>query len=264
MPRIIAAGAAVAVLAVAAFGGWYFLIRDDAPPPVSLADAVASLEATTVATTSGGSASDATAEPETSATVDPSSVATPEGQSGGGMDESLEGTWSVVAGESFVGYRVGEELARIGTTTAVGRTVEVSGTLVYDGAAITTVEIEADMTALQSDDDRRDRTLRNQSIETASFPTASFVLTQPIALDVAPEEGVPIAVTAVGELTLHGVTRAIEIPLEGQLTSGAVVVVGSAEILFADYDIEEPSALAVISVQDHGTIEFQLILQRTG
>ena len=260
--------AAVAVIALAAFGAWYQFIRDDAPPEVSLAGAVGSLDgtdtATAEATEAGGAATSSTSTPEaTSESAIETETAEATEASSEVSDGDLTGDWVVSsAGETFVGYRVEEELANIGAKTAVGRTSAVTGSLAFDGAAITAVEVEADLTRLTSDDNRRDRTLGNQGIETNTFPTATFVLTQPIALDGVPEEGIPITVDAVGELTLHGVTREVTIPLEGQLSGGFVVVVGSIDIQFADYDIEPPSALLVLSIEDHGVMEFQLVFEQ--
>ncbi len=65
---------------------------------------------------------------------------------------------------------------------------------------------------------------------------------------------------ATGDLTIHGVTRSVTVPIEGQLVGDTVVVVGRLEILFADYDIEKPSAGIVLSVDDLGEMEFQLFL----
>jgi polyisoprenoid-binding protein YceI len=232
-------GLGAVVAAVAVIGLWYFMFRDDSPPPVDLDSAVAAAASATTAAQSTGTAS--TSEDST----------------------DLAGTWQVVPGsQSFVGYRVQEELATVGAATAVGRTSEVTGTLEFDGASITAVSIEADLTALRSDSDRRDGALRQQALETNSFPAASFNLTEPIQLDGVPEGEETIDTAATGELTLHGVTRQISLPLQGRLVNGQVVVVGSTEIVFADYDIEQPSAASVLSVEDHGTLEVQLVFER--
>ena len=37
-----------------------------------------------------------------------------------------------------------------------------------------------------------------------------------------------------------------------------VTVTGQIEILFADYDIERPTSFVVLSIEDHGIMEFQL------
>jgi polyisoprenoid-binding protein YceI len=164
--------------------------------------------------------------------------------------------------ESFVGYRVQEELATIGTFTAVGRTQNVTGTLEFDGEAITVVQVTADLTTLASDSNMRDGQLKRQALETNTYPTATFVLTRAIELDEVPAEGETLSATAVGDLTLHGVTRSVSIPLEGQLTNGFVVVVGSLDIKFAGFGIKQPTSPAVLGVEDHGLLELQLIFQQ--
>ncbi|MPZ98498.1 MAG: hypothetical protein GEU80_04010 [Dehalococcoidia bacterium] len=237
----VAGGSAALMLVLALFAAWWLFIRDDSPPPVSLEDAVSSVAGAT-----------STAAGTTEELAAPSS---------GRADGDVRGAWAVDPEGSFVGYRVQEELARVGATTAVGRTSDVAGRLEFDGNAIMAVEVTADLTTLTSDESRRDRALREQALETDQFPQATFVLAQPVALDAVPADGEQIAVTAVGDLTLHGVTRRIELPLQGHMTDGAVVVVGSTELMFADYDMEPPRAQLVLSVDDRGTLEFQLVFR---
>jgi polyisoprenoid-binding protein YceI len=250
--RVLVAVSALAV-AAAALGGvllYRQLFRDDAPAAVSLADAVAGAatgQAQPVATSAGGRAAAPAASPAV--------TTTPAGS-------PLAGGWTLVPSGSFVGYRVNEQLAGIGAKTAVGRTSAITGSLSFDGRAITAVEVTADLRRLQSDDDRRDRTLSMQALETSRFPSATFVLAAPITVAAAPAEGATVRVTASGDLTLHGVTRRIELPLEGQLSGGRVVVVGSLDVRFADYGIAQPRALAVLSVEDHGLLELQLVFAR--
>ena len=69
---------------------------------------------------------------------------------------------------------------------------------------------------------------------------------------------------AVGDLTIHGTTRPVEIPLEAQLVDGVVVVVGSLDIVFADYGVSVPDAPIVVSAEDHGVIELQLFFTSDG
>ena len=51
-------------------------------------------------------------------------------------------------------------------------------------------------------------------------------------------------------------------PLEARLEDGTIVVTGSIPILFADYDIEEPTAAVVLSIEDNGEMELQLFFTR--
>ena len=175
----------------------------------------------------------------------------------------LAGTWVLSQqGTSFVGYRIGEELANIGTTTAVGRTGDIVAALEFDGAVITSVVIEADLRTLESDQSFRDGALRTRGIETDTYPFATFVLTEPIPIDALPVGEETFSVTVAGTLDLHGVTNEVEIALQGQYVDGFVVVAGSTEIALADYDIEKPTGFRVLSIEDVGIMEFELVLER--
>lgn len=241
----IAVVAAVVVLAVAAGGIWYFVFRDDSPAEVSLDAATRSLgESRTTATT---------------------------GASGSRSAANLDGTWNVDRSigkfadftSSFAGFRVQEELAGIGAKTAVGRTPDVTGSITIAGTTIPSASFEVDMTTLTTDDSRRDGQLRTQAIETSRFPKAAFTLTQPIQLGRIPADGEKISVNATGDLTLHGVTKQVTIPLEAQRTGDVIAVVGSLGIPFADYAISPPRSAIVLSVDDKGVMEVQLFLTRS-
>jgi polyisoprenoid-binding protein YceI len=136
----------------------------------------------------------------------------------------------------------------------------VSGTVTIEGMTVTTAEITADLSTLKSDDDRRDNQLRRQAIETDRYPTATFSLTQPIELPAEAAQGKAVNVIATGDFTLHGLTRSVQIPLQARLESDRVVLIGSLDITFADYGIAKPNSFLVLSVDDHGILELQLLL----
>ena len=183
----------------------------------------------------------------------------------------LNGVWSVDtsigefsfedATSSFVGFRIQEVLATVGATTAVGRTPVVAGSFVLTGTEVTETLIEADMTAIVTNASRRDRAVQ-RALDTGTFPTASFTLTAPIDLGAIPPDDEPVSATAVGELTIKDVTQPIEILLEAQLVGDLIVVVGAAEITFADWGVEVPTAPIVASVEDQGVLELQLFFIR--
>ena len=182
------------------------------------------------------------------------------------LSGGVEGTWSVDASigsfsdfsGSWVGYRVNETLAGNRANTAVGRTPDGTGTLTLAGTQITAVEVNANLQTLQSDDQRRDGQLRRQALETDRFPGATFKLTTPIELGSVPTDGQAITATATGELTLHGVTKTVQVPIQARLSGDLVTVVGSIPIQFADYSVQPPTSFAILSVEDHGTMELQL------
>ena len=176
----------------------------------------------------------------------------------------LAGSWTLSErGESFVGYRIDEELANIGATTAVGRTGEITATLEFDGAAITAVEIVADLRTLRSDQSFRDGALRDRGLESDTYPFATFRLTEPIPIDRLPVSEDTLAVTVAGTLELHGVTNDVQIALAGQYVDGLVVVSGSTEIVLTDYEIEAPTGFRVLSIAEAGLMEFQIVFEQS-
>jgi polyisoprenoid-binding protein YceI len=266
--------AAAIAIAGAGYGLWYLFLRPSGPPPVdigaiSVPSATAGASATTAPTPAGASATPAgSATSAPAATASATAAASPARSSG--TAAGLDGTWKVDTSlgsfsdftDSFVGYRVKETLASLGANTAVGRTPEVSGSITLSGTNVTAAEFTADLTGLKSDDDRRDGQLARQGIQTNTFPKATFELTKPIALGSLPADGVSVSVKATGTFTLHGATKSVEIPLQAKLSGSTIVVTGSLEIAFADYGIQAPNSFAVLSVEDHGTLELQLLFTR--
>jgi polyisoprenoid-binding protein YceI len=193
------------------------------------------------------------------------------GASSDPLTGGIEGTWKVdtsIASStdsttSFVGYRVQETLASIGGNIAVGRTPNVSGTMTIAGTQVTAATIEADLTALSSNDQRRDGQLRERGIQTSQFPMATFKLTSPIDLGSVPADGQEVKVSASGQLTLHGVTKDVQIPLTAKLSGSVIAVTGSLPITFSDYAVQAPTSFAVVSIDDHGTMELQLFFTKS-
>lgn len=259
---LLGAAVAVVVLAVGGFLLWFF--GGDEPDAVSLDAATAQVADDTA--TDGDATDAATAD---DATADSAADESATGEAA--TTDGIAGTWSVDTslGEfayedstgTFVGFRIAEELQSVGSTEAVGRTPTVEGTLVIDGTTITDVTIEASMADITTNDSRRDDNVW-EALETDEYPTATFVLTEPIELDDSAATGAAVTVDAVGELTIHGVTQTVTFPLEAQLVDDTIVVVGSLDISFADYGVEVPGSPVVLSVDDHGPIELQLFFSR--
>lgn len=234
----IIAGVVVLVLAAGAFAGWWFLIRDDAPEAASIDDAGRTLDE------AGGSEASGDGGVEGEWAVDPSV----------GTFDDFSSTWA--------GYRFQEELASIGTNTAVGRTPDVTGTMTVSGTEVTAVDIEVDLTTLQSDSGTRDGALRTRGLESDQFPTATFSLTEPLALPDGADGGGRVSAEATGELTIHGVTQPVTLTVEAELSGTTAAVVGQAPVSLADYGIDPPTGFSVLSIDDQGTFEFQIFFTR--
>jgi polyisoprenoid-binding protein YceI len=177
---------------------------------------------------------------------------------------SADGAWKVATGaDTFVGYRVDEVFAAGAVNkTAIGRTPGVTGSIVVAGTTISEATFEADMTALKSDETRRDSQIKVKGIESTKFPKATFVLSAPIDLGGAPKIGTELPVKATGKLTLHGVTKDITLDLKARWSGDRIDVAGKADILMADYAIEPPTIPAIVTVENKGVLELQLAFRR--
>ncbi len=173
---------------------------------------------------------------------------------------ALAGTWKVGSG-STAGYRVKEVLFGQ-DNEAAGRTSSVTGTVTIAGTTVNAADVTVDLTTVKSDEDRRDSQFQGRIMNTAQFPNATFKLTQPIALGPEPANGTPITVQGTGDLTLHGVTKSVTVPLKAQRNGNTIEVSATIPVVFADYQIPNPS-FATITTEDHGELEFLLELTHT-
>jgi polyisoprenoid-binding protein YceI len=242
----------VAVLLIGSGGAAYFLfLRGDDVAPLALPSSAPAASSSGSGTATSSSGASASLPAASGATIDAASV---------------PGTWTVGA-DSIVGYRVRERLASLSADSdAVGRTSSITGTATIAGSGtsltVTKADFSVDMTLLASDKQMRDNRLRRQGIETDTFKTSTFTLTSPVALPANALTGAAVDVTLHGDLTLHGVTKTIDIPAKAQLNGSAIQVLGSMSFPFADYDIVAPSIGGFVTVQDTGTLEFLVNLTK--
>jgi polyisoprenoid-binding protein YceI len=231
--KLVIVGVVVLVLAM---GGGYLVFAartSDSPPPAALDPAP-----TTTSAATGTSQADGAATPD--------------------------GTWRVSDnGKSFVGYRVKEQLAFLGSPNeAVGRSNAVTGTMEVAGDTVEQVRIEADLTQLTSDEGRRDNAIRQRGLESERYPTATLELAEPIQLASTPVQGQDIRGQGTGRLTVHGVTREVDLDLTGRWSGSTIQVVGQLPVKMTDYQIEPPRFGPVVSIEDSLAVDFNLVFER--
>ena len=235
---------------------WFFLFRGDAPPPPDAQSAAAIAEAaqttTTIPSTTSGDSTTTTQVVTTTTEA----------------DTSIEGSWVVDTtigsfedfSSSYVGFRIEEELAQgIGKTTAVGRTPVVSGTLEFSSFGLLSAEIIADLSQITTDRSWRDDNVYD-ALDAGNHPNAVFSLVGPLTLDDPETEGIEHPISAMGELTIKGVTQEVSVELIAQRIGQIITVTGQFPMIFSDFGVEVPTAPIVVSVEDNGLIEVQLFL----
>jgi polyisoprenoid-binding protein YceI len=232
--RLVIVGVVVLVLALG--GGFLLFVNrtSDSPPPAALDPAP---------TTTAGEAA----------------------ASEGDGATSPDGTWQVSDdGSSFVGYRVKEQLTFLSSPNeAVGRSTAVTGTMEVAGDTVSAARIEADLTQLASDESRRDNAIRQRGLESERYPTAILELAEPIRLASAPVEGEQVRGEGKGRLTVHGVTRDVDLDLQGRWNGDSIQVVGQLPVRMTDFEIEPPRFGPVVSIEDSLNVDFNLVFERS-
>src|SRR5262249_18431055 len=153
-------------------------------------------------------------------------------------------------------YRVNEVLFGQ-KVTATGRTSEVTGTLTFDGSTLTTAEFTAQLANVRSDRANRDGQFRGRIMAVDQFPTSTFTLTQPIAVNPVPGDGQIVEFNVTGDFTLRGTTKSVTFPLKAFQSGGQITVTGEIPIVFAEWGIPNPS-FGPADTEDHGSMEFLL------
>jgi polyisoprenoid-binding protein YceI len=175
-----------------------------------------------------------------------------------GTPAHVAGAWKISDG-STVGYRVNEML--VGQrNTAVGRTTAVTGHLTITKTSVASAAFTVDVTEIRSDAPGRDGSYA-KLMDTATYPTATFTLTTPIALVRIPADLQQITVPVTGTLKLHGVTKPVTFQLKARRNGAKIEVNGSIPITFSEYRISNPS-LPGIKVGNNGELEFLLVFTR--
>ena len=131
----------------------------------------------------------------------------------------------------------------------------MTGQLAVAGSQVTSGSFTVDLTSVKSDQSRRDGQFQHRIMDTSTYPTTTFALTQPIQLGSIPATGTTITAKATGNLTLHGVTRSIVVDVTAVRSGDTIKVNGSIPIVFADWNIPSPS-FGPVTTDDHGIIEF--------
>jgi polyisoprenoid-binding protein YceI len=173
----------------------------------------------------------------------------------------IDGDWTVGPG-SRAGYRVQEVLAGQ-PNTAVGRTGAITGGMRISGTTVPSGSVTVDLRTVRSDSSQRDDQFNGRIMDTAQFPNAPFTLTKPVSLGAVPRVGQVIDVRADGSLAMHGVTRPVTATMHIRDDGSTIEINGQIPVVFADWNIENPSFAGFVKTEDNGLIEFLLKTTRT-
>jgi polyisoprenoid-binding protein YceI len=155
--------------------------------------------------------------------------------------------------------------------TIVGKTAEITGMVEVDPANVSTAKahFEVDLASLKTGIDMRDTHMREQYLEVAKYPKAVFELTKVVkSSQNTLDDMKPVDLTVEGNFTVHGVTKAITIPMKvtyfkesegtkSRLPGDLIHVQAQWDLLLSDYSINRPQ-FVILKLDDKQAIDIDV------
>ena len=203
-------------------------------------DSSSSFESFSVPTAeSDSSTPEAPQSPGVVPTEDSSSLISPD------MVEILE-----IKSPTTARYSIGERVARFDTPIrAVGETSNVRGRITFDseGAISPGSNIKVDVTALKSDENKRDNWVRRNG-----------GIGQEVSIKLESVQGLPWPLPEsgshdfrlIGEMTISGITKSTIWETSADFSTGAVIGVAKTSVTWDEYKLSKPRLPFIISIDD--------------
>lgn len=138
-----------------------------------------------------------------------------------------------------------------------GESRSFSGTITGDPADITTakIQLKLDPASLNTDNEKRDKELRDHCLEVVTFPAIEFESTSIDAPQKQLREGQAVDATVHGKLKMHGLEKDIAVPVKITLKGEELSAGGSMAVVLDEWKIFRPKVM-VVQVQNDVKINF--------
>ena len=161
---------------------------------------------------------------------------------------------------SVARYRIEEQLARLTLPNdAVGETDALDGHLLFNesGDLMSGSKLSLDVASLTSDEPRRDRYVRRNTLKSNSFPTIDFEVRSVGNLEwPIPTEGLH-EFQIVGDLTVMDVTKEVSWEVSANVIQDSITGAASSVIDFETFGIDKPRLAFILSVDDDIRLELE-------
>ncbi len=160
--------------------------------------------------------------------------------------------------QSEARYRVREQLAGFNfPTDAVGVSKQVQGLVRLDrnGRALEGSRFTVDLSALTSDEARRDNFIRRNTLNTAQYPLAEFTPREVRGLSFPLPTSGKATVQIVGELKIREVSKSVTWEGEVEFRGDTAWLQARTSFTFRDFGLTQPRVLSVLSVDENIRLE---------
>ena len=178
-------------------------------------------------------------------------------------DTAMEEGVSIVLQAGLARYLIREELTGVPLPfDAIGETSQVTGALTFTADGDVVVEssrIVMNAASLRSDEANRDRYLRGNAIETATYPEIIFVMTGVSGLEWPLPTSGEVEFTIEGDLTVRDVTRPVEWETVATFDGNNVSGTAKTNFTFGEFEMEVPDLWFIVSLEDNIRLELEFV-----
>jgi polyisoprenoid-binding protein YceI len=164
-------------------------------------------------------------------------------------------TFQIVSAQTTASYSVYENLIfqNKPNNDAIGTTHSVQGNFkIRSGASplVAGMNIQVDLRTLQSDSSMRDRYIQQNSLQTGTYPYATFVSVSTQGLPANYTDGQTIHFQLTGNLTMHGKINKEVFDVQGKVVGNTITGTATSTIYMTDFGIQPPNLANIAIAQN--------------
>lgn len=164
-------------------------------------------------------------------------------------------TFSIVPDQTTASYSVYENLIfqNKPNNDAIGTTHSVQGGFKVregDSPLVAAMNIQVDLRTLQSDSSRRDGFIQQNTLETDTYPYATFVSVSTQGLPASYTDGQTVHFQITGNLTMHGKTNKETFDVQGKVVGNTITGTATSTIYMTDFGIQPPNLANIAIAQN--------------
>ena len=167
----------------------------------------------------------------------------------------------VVPEESEATYVAREKLASLPlSSNAVGKTQAVSGDIFLTAEGLASDQpsaLRVDLSTLASDESRRDNYIKQNTLQTDTFPFAEFVIEEVQAFPADYTEGEEAELTLSGRMTIRETELPLTFDVKARQSGDTLTAVADTQFNMTDFGLDPPQ-LAFVNVEDG--VQLQVVL----
>ncbi len=175
-------------------------------------------------------------------------------------------TFQIVPAQTMASYSVYENLIfqNKPNNDAIGTTHSVQGSFkIRTGASplVAAMNITVDLRTLQTDASRRDEYVRQNALQTDTYPYATFVSVSTQNLPTSYTDGQTVHFQLIGNLTMHGKTNKEAFDVQGKVVGKTITGTATSTIYMTDFGIQPPNLANIAIAQNKVSVTISFTAQ---